>query len=118
MVGPGGGLPWFGDYGGTQNSEALLIAAFERAATVYHDGRFKWAAHRVYQSDPHSANEKTPGKTYNGWQLFGFGCAYAWADDSIARSSRIIPRWFCSATTVIWTNASCAVDGSAMISTP
>ena len=83
MVGPGGGLPWFGDYGGTQNADPLMIAAFERAAAVYHDGRFKWAAHRIYQACPMRANENTPAQTYNGWHLFGFSCAYAWADDDI-----------------------------------
>ena len=43
MLTSSGELPMFGDYGGTLQRNFLMVAALERLASVYHDGRFKWA---------------------------------------------------------------------------
>jgi hypothetical protein len=83
MLSPAAGLPWFGDYGGTQSESTLLIAVLEKAASVYHDGRYKWAAHRMYQAWLQDPASQVPVVKFSGWELMALASAYAWADDSV-----------------------------------
>ena len=80
---PKGTIPWFGDYGGIERAAPGMIAFMEKAAAVYRDGRFKWAAHKLFQAEYAKMNPATV-KSYNGYDLMGLAGAYYWADDSVA----------------------------------
>lgn len=79
LVDPSGAVPQFADYGGKRFYNPMLIAVLERAATVYKDGRFKWAAHQTMRNFLQNFDMK---KT-DGHQALGLAFAMLWADDSI-----------------------------------
>lgn len=84
QVTPSGGMPGYGDASPWNASCYMWIPVFERMATVTGDGRFKWAAHRLFEYahrqmyDLFSYHAVTDGAAN--------GCAWAWlyADDTIA----------------------------------
>ena len=82
-INPKGTIPWFGDYGGIERAAPGMIAFMERAAAVYRDGRFKWAAHKLFKAE-YAKVDPTSVKAYNGYELMGLAGAYYWADDSVA----------------------------------
>lgn len=49
LVTPLGVVPEYGEAVGWAADPGRWIALFEKWATVYHDGRYKWAAHRLFE---------------------------------------------------------------------
>jgi len=82
-INPKGTIPWFGDYGGIERAAPGMIALMERAAAVYRDGRFKWAAHKLFKAE-YAKLDPGSMKAYNGYELMGLAGAYYWADDRMA----------------------------------
>lgn len=78
MQSPMGGMIAFGDYGNVDNEDPLLPAVFEKAASVYHDGRYKTAAKKMFER----LLAKNPERS--GHLLWGISSAYLWADDTVA----------------------------------
>lgn len=79
LLDPSGGLPQFADYGGKHQYSFKVLAVLERLATVYKDGRFKWAAHQMARR----LLQKFDVEQITGGDTEGIACAYAYADDSI-----------------------------------
>jgi len=80
QVAPVGAMPAYGDSVCFFPKPVYWIAVFEKFATVYRDGRFKWAAHRMM--DFYLRQEKS----YSIWRdplVEHLIDAYQWADDSI-----------------------------------
>ncbi len=75
---PCGGMAPYGDYGNVDNTDIHLVAAFEKAAAVYRDGRFKTAARQLFDR----IQEKH--EPLSGWTLWGLSSVYLWADDTVA----------------------------------
>ncbi len=49
QVSPLGPIPYYGDCVGWNEDPGPWIALFEKWGNVYRDGRFKWAAHRLFE---------------------------------------------------------------------
>jgi hypothetical protein len=79
ILDPSGGLPQFADYGGKHLYSFKRVAVFERLATVYKDGRFKWAAHQMTRQLLKRFNVEELG----GFDTEALAWAYYYADDSI-----------------------------------
>lgn len=88
QVFPMGAFPHYSDSCGWNVSWGHWIWIFEAAATHWKDGRYKWAAHRLYD---YGANriEKLGSWSYTGeeagWSLLN---AYELADDTVAEKPR------------------------------
>jgi hypothetical protein len=81
MMTPDGEIPEFGDGGtGSAYGWPWYVSVLEKGASIYHDGKMKWAARRIFQRNVNSARD---------YERFGFHFnynmveAYLWADDSI-----------------------------------
>ena len=79
LMDPAGGIPQFADYGGRHLYSFKLVAVFERLATVYKDGRYKWAAHQMARRLLQRFNVEE----LSGGDTEAIAWAYAYADDSI-----------------------------------
>ena len=79
MMDPNGGIPQFADYGGKDLYNWMLVATFQRLATVNKDGEFQWAAHQMARHLLADFNvEEISGKEYEA-----IAFAYLYSDDSI-----------------------------------
>jgi len=101
QLSPLGVEPNYGD-GGWASQWGHWIAVFEKAARVYRDGRFKWAARRIFdyavrnkywknaQLDEKNPSYVTHALTHQFMMdLYGVACAYLLASDEIKQE---IPR--------------------------
>jgi len=95
-IAPCGARPSYGD-GTTFNGTAMAnLAMFEQLATITKDGRYKWAAHRLFEY----ATQNT--RDWKTWHLVQDGAAtslfwaYLLADDSVAER---VPSSECTITT-------------------
>ena len=81
MMTPDGEIPEFGDGGsGAAYGWPWYVAVLEKGASIYRDGRMKWAARRIFQRNVKSARDyKEFGFHFN----YNMVEAYLWADDSI-----------------------------------
>jgi len=88
QVFPMGAFPHYSDSTGWNVSWGHWIYIFESCATHYRDGRYKWAAHRLYDYGVNRI-EKTTSWGYTGeeagWSLLK---AYLVADDTVAEQPR------------------------------
>lgn len=88
QVFPAGVLPHYSDSPGWNTAWGHWVYLFEACATHFRDGRYKWAAHRIYD---YSVNriEDIGSWSYTGreagWSLLS---AYAVADDTIPEKPR------------------------------
>jgi hypothetical protein len=88
QVFPMGSLPHYSDSPGWNVAWGHWVYLFEACATHYKDGRYKWAAHRIYD---YSVNriENISGWSYTGreagWSLAN---AYSVADETIREKPR------------------------------
>jgi len=58
MMTPDGNIPEFGDGGaGASYSWTWYVAVLEKGASVYKDGRMKWAARRLFERNEFSARD-------------------------------------------------------------
>ena len=75
LMTPGGQIAEFGDgrYGRGYTWD-WMISVLEKGASIYRDGRMKWAAHRLFQTHVKAMGHKSGTE---------FVEAYLWADDSI-----------------------------------
>jgi hypothetical protein len=75
LMTPGGQIVEFGDgrYG-RGYTWTWMISVLEKGATVYRDGKMKWAAHRLFQAHVKELGHTTDAELVE---------AYLWADDSI-----------------------------------
>ncbi|MCI0511613.1 hypothetical protein L0128_00180 [candidate division KSB1 bacterium] len=75
LVTPGGQIVEFGDgrYGRAYTWD-WMIAVLEKGASIYRDGRMKWAAHRLFQAHYQELGQLPPPHLCE---------AYRWADDSV-----------------------------------
>ena len=76
LIAPYGGVAEFGD--GGMHGFMYYISCLEKGASVYRDGRMKWAAHQIFQSQIVSGEGKAVAAAVHDWVD-----AYRWADDSI-----------------------------------
>ncbi len=76
LLTPYGGIAEFGDGGFAGYS--YFLSCMEKGATVYRDGRMKWAAHQMFQSEIYHSDPMTYFYSIHDWVD-----AYRWADDSI-----------------------------------
>ncbi|MHB9024135.1 MAG: hypothetical protein ACYC7E_08155 [Armatimonadota bacterium] len=85
---PMGAFPHYSDSCGWNVTWGHWVHIFEACATHYKDGRFKWAAHRIYDYGVNRI-EKLGSWSYTGeeagWSLLK---AYAIADDTIQEKPR------------------------------
>jgi hypothetical protein len=79
MMDPSGGFPQFADYGGKDLYDWMLVAVFQRLATVNRDGEFQWAAHQMARHL--IANFKAGEISGKEYEAIAF--AYLYSDDSI-----------------------------------
>jgi len=86
QVTPLGVVPGFGDVVSWCTDPGQWIGLMEKWATVYRDGRFKWAAHRLFEYT--QAHEKNMWQWGNINDSTAEGLMDAWmaADDSIAET--------------------------------
>ncbi len=84
QVTPLGPMPFYGDDPGWNNHAGRWIALFERFATVYRDGRFKWAAHRMFEYTVPHEDEMWQWGNINVSTMDDLMDAWLAADDSIA----------------------------------
>ena len=87
QVTPCGGMPGYGDASPWNASAYFWIPIFERMATITRDGRFKWAAHRLFEYA-----EKQMDDLFSYHMVYdgaASACAWAWfyADDSVAEAA-------------------------------
>jgi hypothetical protein len=75
LITPYGGPAEFGD--GGIGGYGYYLSCLEKGATVYRDGRMKWAAHQMFKS------ELIAGELVRNWAAADWVDAYRWADDSI-----------------------------------
>ena len=76
LLTPYGGIAEFGDGGFAGYS--YFLSCMEKGATIYRDGRMKWAAHQMFQSEIYHSDPMTYFYSIHDWVD-----AYRWADDSI-----------------------------------
>lgn len=76
LMTPGGQIVEFGDgrYG-RGYTWTWMISVLEKGASVYRDGKMKWAAHRLFEAHVKELGHDADGELVE---------AYLWADDSIA----------------------------------
>jgi len=88
QVFPMGAFPHYSDSCGWNVSWGHWVRIFEACATAYRDGRFKWAAHRIYEYGT-SRIENIRSWAYTGSEA-GWSLLHAWvnADDSIPERPR------------------------------
>lgn len=79
-ISPTGITPSFGDWNSYEYTLGFYVAIFEKAASIYRDGRFKWAAHRLF-----NCYRLLMENSYEtlGNDCYGFAFAHQWADDSV-----------------------------------
>lgn len=77
LMTPYGGIAEFGDGGFPGHS--FFLSCMEKGAAIYRDGRMKWAAHQMFQSEICNYNWMVHFYSIHDWVD-----AYRWADDSIA----------------------------------
>ena len=76
LMTPDGEIPEFGDGGpGSAYSWPWYISVLEKGASVYRDGKMKWAAHRLFESNVLEKGSLGDQELVE---------AYLWADDSIS----------------------------------
>jgi len=80
---PLGPTPYFGDVCGWNSSPGQWIALMEKWATVYHDGSFKWVAHRLFEWTAPQEEQMWQWGNINQNMMDGLMDAYLAADDSI-----------------------------------
>jgi len=80
---PLGVMPHFGDGCGWNNNPGRWIALFERWASVYKDGRFKWVAHRLFEYTVPHEEEMWQWGNINYSTIDALMDAWLAADDSI-----------------------------------
>ena len=78
LVPPYGGIAEFGD--SDIEGYSYFISCLEKGATVYRDGRMKWAAHRLFESGIAKYGLELGGLS---WAAADWVDAYRWADDSV-----------------------------------
>jgi len=88
---PLGVPPNYGDGPGWNRTPGKWIAHFERWATEYRDGRFKWAAHRLFEYVERHEKEMWQWGQLNHWTMDALMNAWLDADDSIAEEVPDIP---------------------------
>lgn len=85
----------YGDWRPTEPAWGWYICALEKAAAVYQDGRFKWAARVVFENYQKTLQEDPAW--FHPHDLYGLTLAYQCADDSVVEvmpnsSSKLIYR--------------------------
>ena len=81
QVAPIGAMPSYGDAISFFPKPVFWIAVMEKCATVYKDGRFKWAAHRMMD---YYLRHWDDYRAYGDPFVEHLIDAYQWADDSVA----------------------------------
>jgi len=78
LVAPSGQIVQFGDGGsGGEYTWPWYVSMLEKGASVYRDGRMKWAAHQIFKT-----NVEGRGQAYI-YAMKDLVEAYLWADDSV-----------------------------------
>ena len=78
LVAPSGQVVQFGDGGsGGEYTWPWYVSVLEKGASVYRDGRMKWAAHQIFKT-----NVEGRGQAYI-YAMKDLVEAYLWADDSV-----------------------------------
>ncbi len=81
MMTPDGNVPEFGDGGsGAAYSWPWHIAVLEKGASIYKDGRMKWAARKLFERNEFITRDFSRFGFHFNYNLVG---AYLWADESI-----------------------------------
>ncbi len=75
LMAPYGGVAEFGD--GGIGGYSWFPGCLEKGATMYRDGRYKWAVHRIFQA------QLLKGEMFELWAGGQWADAYLWADDSV-----------------------------------
>jgi len=87
QVSPCGGRPGYGDASPWNGSFAGWMPIFERLATLTHDGRYKWAAHKLLEyANLQMDDWFSYHMVYDGAAV-GAAWSYLYADDSIPEES-------------------------------
>lgn len=84
QVSPLGVIPYYGDECGWNNVPGTWISLFENFARVYRDGRFKWAAHRLYEYTAPQEQQMWQWGNININTMDTLMTAYVSADETIA----------------------------------
>jgi hypothetical protein len=84
QVSPLGVIPFYGDECGWNNDPGSWIALLENWARVYRDGRFKWAAHRMYEYTAPQEQQMWQWGNINNSTMEGLMTAYLAADETLA----------------------------------
>jgi len=97
QVTPSGGFPGYGDASPWNGSCYKWIPVFERMATITRDGRFKWAAHRLFEYAERQMEDLFSYHMVYDGAAAGCAWAYIYADETVAEvaptmKSRVLVR--------------------------
>lgn len=83
QVSPTGVIPYYGDCCGWNEDAGTWIALFEKWANIYGDGRFKFAAHRMFQWTVAGEEQMWQWGNLNFFVMDALMTAYLTADDRL-----------------------------------
>jgi hypothetical protein len=104
QVTPLGVVPGFGDVVSWCTDPGQWISLMEKWASVYRDGRFKWAAHRLFEYTLAHEKEMWQWGNINDSTAEGLMDAWLAADDSIAEKEPELGSLVTYRKAVRWTN--------------
>jgi hypothetical protein len=93
---PNGGMPAYGDATGFNTNPGSYIAIFEILATAHQDGRFKWAAHRMFDLYRRHVDD------YAQWGNPIYDTAYALMEAYLAADETLQPIEPSPASVITW----------------
>ncbi len=99
---PLGFIPGYGDCVGLNEDPGTWIAIFEKWATAYRDGRFRWAAHRMFEWTLAREREMQQWGNITIWTMDFLMDARLAADDSIAALKPQIPSQITTRKAMRW----------------
>ncbi|MBT3602602.1 MAG: hypothetical protein HN521_05985 [Candidatus Latescibacteria bacterium] len=89
----------YGDWRPTEPAWGWYLCAMEKAASVYQDGRYKWAARVIFDNYKRTLQEKP--EWFHHHDLYGLTLAFQCADDTV---QEVVPN---SSSKVIYRNNGC-----------
>ncbi|MDP6118186.1 MAG: hypothetical protein QGG53_40490 [Planctomycetota bacterium] len=100
-----GAVAPYGAHGGWNSHAASLLWMFELKARYSRDGRYRWAAHRIFNYLLFQSERLQSHHQPMHWSKFGMGLAWLFADDSV---KPVAPR---KTSTLTWRKETLRVRG-------